>query len=230
MLFNSYEFLFLFLPIVLIGYYGFLRNRGRMIFLTLMSYIFYGWWDYRFCALMLASTVIDYVSGLLIFRAPDTRRRRLWVAVSVIANLSLLGFFKYFDLGARTLNMMASLFGASHPLVSLLHITLPVGISFYTFQSMSYSIDIYRGVVKPARSFADFACYVSLFPQLVAGPIIRYKELADQLVVRTHTLQKCSLGITFFILGLAKKVILADGVAPFVDIVFGMEAPGLLAS
>jgi len=230
MLFNSYEFLFLFLPVVLIGYYGFLRNRQRLIFLTLMSYIFYGWWDYRFCALMLASTVIDYVSGFLIFRAPDTRRRRLWIVVSVMANLSLLGFFKYFDLGARTLNMMASLFGASSPLVSLLHITLPVGISFYTFQSMSYSIDIYRGVVKPARSFADFACYVSLFPQLVAGPIIRYKELADQLVVRTHTLQKFSLGITFFILGLAKKVILADGVAPFVEIVFGLEAPGLLAS
>ncbi len=230
MLFNSYEFLFLFLPIVLIGYYGILRNRGRLIFLTLMSYLFYGWWDYRFCALMFATTVIDYVSGLLIFRAPDARRRRLWIVVSVIANLSLLGFFKYYDLGARTINAVASWLGASSPLVSLLHITLPVGISFYTFQSMSYSIDIYRGVVKPARSFVDFACYVSLFSQLVAGPIIRYKELADQLVVRTHTLQKCSLGITFFILGLAKKVILADGVAPFVEIVFGMEAPGLLAS
>lgn len=228
MLFNSYEFLFLFLPIVLLGYYVFLPQRARLPFLTILSYIFYGWWDYRFCALMLASTLIDYVSGLLIFHAPDPRRRRLWIVVSLIANLSLLGFFKYFDLGARTVNALAAWLGASSPLISLLHITLPVGISFYTFQSMSYSIDIYRGVVKPARSLVEFACYVSLFPQLVAGPIIRYKDLADQMVCRTHTIQKAALGISFFIVGLSKKVILADGVAPMVAHVFGLSSPGVL--
>lgn len=228
MLFNSYEFPFCFLPIVLIGYYLLLPQRARLPFLTVLSYVFYGWWDYRFCALMLTSTVIDYVSGLLIHRAPDARHRRLWIVVSVFANLFLLGFFKYFDLGARTINAVASWVGASSPLVSLLHITLPVGISFYTFQSMSYSIDIYRGIVKPARSFMEFACYVSLFPQLVAGPIIRYKDLADQMVSRTHTLEKAALGASFFIVGLAKKVILADGVAPVVDHVFGLALPGAL--
>ena len=230
MLFNSYEFIFLFLPIVLLGYYVLLPQRARLPFLTVLSYVFYGWWDYRFCALMLASTVIDYASGLLISRAPDQRHRRFRIVVSVLANLSLLGFFKYFDLGARTVNALAASLGASSPLISLLHITLPVGISFYTFQSMSYSIDIYRGVVKPARSFVEFACYVSLFPQLVAGPIIRYKDLADQMVSRTHTMQKAALGITFFIIGLSKKVILADGVAPLVARVFDLATPGLLES
>lgn len=232
MLFNSYEFIFLFLPIVLIGYYAVFRgHRARMIFLTVMSYIFYGWWDYRFCALMLISTWLDYVAGAKVASGTTSRARKAWVGVSLVGNLGLLGFFKYFDLGAQTLNELAKWLGRDSPLIPLLHVTLPVGISFYTFQSMSYTIDIYRGCAKPARNFWDFACYVALFPQLVAGPIVRYHELAEQLVSRTHTLTKATRGAALFILGLAKKVIIADGVAPIVKLVFDADGPpGFLAA
>jgi alginate O-acetyltransferase complex protein AlgI len=230
MLFNSYEFLFLFLPLVLLGYYVLLPKRTRLLFLTVTSYFFYGWWDYRFCALMLISTLIDYVAGKGIGASGDKRIRRRWLIMSIVSNLSLLGFFKYFDLTARTLNHAFSFFGAAEPWIPLLHIVLPVGISFYTFQSMSYSLDIYLGAAEPARSFTDFACYVALYPQLIAGPIVRYRDLASQLVERTHTLAKFSLGITFFVLGLAKKVILADGVAPLVSGAFEAVAPDLFTA
>jgi alginate O-acetyltransferase complex protein AlgI len=230
MLFNSYEFIFLFLPIVLFMYYAVLRGRGRMIFLTLMSYLFYGWWDYRFCALMLMSTLIDYVAGIGISRAATRQGQRIWMICSITSNLTLLGFFKYFDLLARTVNHAAAFVGAPSHLLPVLNITLPVGISFYTFQSMSYAIDMYLGTAKRARGFWEFACYVALYPQLVAGPIVRYHELADQLVQRTHTVQKMAAGITLFVLGLAKKVILADGVAPLVARAFGSAAPGLFDS
>lgn len=221
MLFNSYEFLFAFLPVVLALYYA-LGTRARVVLLTLASYLFYGWWDYRFCALLLISTVIDYIAGARISAAADRSRKRAWVAVSVCSNLALLGFFKYFDLLAETLNYgLAKFFPEMGWRAPILNIVLPVGISFYTFQSMSYSIDIYRGHAPPARSILDFACYVSLFPQLVAGPIIRYQSIADQLVDRPHTAQKAALGIAFFICGLAKKVLLADGVATNVELAFG---------
>ena len=230
MLFNSYEFLFLFLPIVLLGYY-FLPRSWRVVLLTVASYVFYGWWDYRFCSLLLISTVIDYVAGRNIHEAVTPRGRRGWLLVSLVSNLSLLGFFKYYDLGAATVNwLVAHLGGPGDPLVPLLHIILPVGISFYTFQSMSYSIDIYRGLVPPVRDFWRFACYVALFPQLVAGPIIRYHELADQLITRTHTFDKASRGIVLFVLGLAKKVLLADGVAPLAIRVFNMSAPDFVSA
>ena len=230
MLFNSYEFLFLFLPVVLLGYYALLPKRTRLLFLTLTSYFFYGWWDYRFCALMLLSTTIDYVAGRGIGAAKTPRARRGWLIASIVSGLSLLGFFKYFDLAARTVNNAAAFLGAPEPLLPLLHIVLPVGISFYTFQSMSYAIDIYLGAAKPARSFVDFACFVALYPQLIAGPIVRYRDLAEQLVERTHTLTKFSLGVTFFVFGLAKKVLLADGVATLVAPAFEQAAPGLVTA
>jgi alginate O-acetyltransferase complex protein AlgI len=220
MLFNSYEFLFAFLPLVLGLYYA-LRPRARVVMLTIASYLFYGWWDYRFCSLMLISTLIDYVAGGRIARESDPRRKRRWVAVSVCSNLAMLGFFKYFDLFAGTLNHgLAALLPGVSWRAPLLDVVLPVGISFYTFQSMSYSIDLYRGDAKPARSLLDFACYVALFPQLIAGPIIRYRSLADQLVERTHTIDKFALGIALFVCGLAKKVLLADSVARLVPLAF----------
>ena len=227
MLFNSYEFLFLFLPIVLLGYFVLFRRRGRVLFLTLASYLFYGWWDFRFCGLMLFSTALDYTAGLIIERSTTAGHRRAWLAVSVVANLSLLGFFKYFDLAADTLNQVAAALGATHPLLPLLQVTLPVGISFYTFQSMSYTIDVYHRVVPAQRSFLQFAFYVSFFPQLVAGPIVRYRDLADQLVGRTHSLALAARGAALFVLGLGKKVILADAVAPLAEAVFGLPQPGL---
>jgi alginate O-acetyltransferase complex protein AlgI len=232
MLFNSYEFMFLFFPIVLVGYYVFLRtNRSRLILLTLLSYVFYGWWDYRFCGLMFLSTCIDYFGGTAIHRSRTDRMRKFCIVATLAANLSLLGFFKYFDLFAESINRMAGLFeGTSVQIVPLLHVILPVGISFYTFHSMSYSIDIYRRVIKPAPTFWNLACFVALFPQLVAGPIIRYKDLAEQLIERTHSIEKAALGIVFFVMGLVKKVIIADGVAPLVGQVFGMSAPGFAAA
>ncbi len=230
MVFSSYEFLFLYLPLVLAGYY-LLPGRGRSLFLTLASYLFYGWWDYRFCSLMLISTVIDYIAGQGIGRAQTARGKKGWVAVSVVSNLSLLGFFKYFDMFASTINYgLANLFPSTFNLepttIPLLHLTLPVGISFYTFQSMSYSIDLYRGTARQTRSFLDFACYVSLFPQLVAGPIVRYHELAEQLRERKHSVAKASRGAALFIVGFAKKVLVADAVAPLTALAFGGEQPG----
>lgn len=235
MIFSSYEFLFLFLPVVLVGYY-LLPGRGRTLFLTLASYLFYGWWDYRFCGLMLLSTLIDYSAGEGIGRCTTRRGRKRWVAVSIISNLSLLGFFKYYDMFAATLNYgLAALlphspFSNLQSPIPLLHLVLPVGISFYTFQSMSYSIDLYHGRAKQTRSFLDFACYVSLFPQLVAGPIVRYHELADQLVERRHSLALVARGTALFILGFSKKVLVADAVAPLTSLAFDTSSPGLVAA
>jgi alginate O-acetyltransferase complex protein AlgI len=226
MLFNSYEFLFLLLPLALAGYY-LLPKALRLPLLTLLSYVFYGWWDYRFCALMLWTSVFDYAAGLLIGRAEREGTRRLVLTLSITCNLGLLGFFKYFDLLAGTMNAAATSFrGAPSELLPLLHLTLPVGISFYTFQSMSYTIDVYRRIVEPQRSFLRFAFFVSFFPQLVAGPIVRYRDLAEQLARRSHTFEKAARGISLFVVGLAKKVILADGVAPLASRVFDGPAAG----
>ncbi len=226
MLFNSYEFLFVLLPVVLAGYYLLLPKAWRHGWLALCSYVFYGWWDYRYCALLLLTTAIDYVAGGRIAAAADPLRKRRWLCLSVVSDLSILGFFKYYDLGADTLNRLAQWVGADSAWIPLLHLVLPVGISFYTFQSMSYSIDLYRGQARPARSFVDFACYVSLFPQLVAGPIVRYHELDNQLRWRTHSWAKAGAGIALFVLGLSKKVLLADAVAPMADWGFAQAAIG----
>ena len=230
MIFCSYEFLFLFLPIVLLGYYGLFRTRGRTVFLTLSSYAFYGWWDYRFCGLLLVSTLIDYTCGKQIVKSPDKPQAKKWVTLSIISNLSMLGFFKYYDLGASTVNQLAGLFSASDPIVPLLNLVLPVGISFYTFQTMSYCIDLYRKEAPPAKSFFHFACYVSLFPQLIAGPIVRYREVAEQLHSRSHTIPRFAKGIVLFTLGLGKKVLIADAVAPLTNFAYGGHLPGLVDS
>ena len=228
MIFCSYEFLFLFLPLVLLGYYTLFARWGRTAFLTVTSYVFYGWWDYRFCGLLLASTLIDYYCGQQLWRAGERRVARRWLMASMTSNLLMLGFFKYFDLGAATINALVSALGSQHPAVPLLHMVLPVGISFYTFQTMSYCIDLYRGEARPARDLWTFACYVALFPQLVAGPIVRYHELAEQLNARTHSLSRMARGSVIFVIGLAKKVLLADAAAPLVRLAFGERSPGLL--
>ena len=230
MLFNSYEFLFFLLPIVLAGYYLLLPKGWRHGWLALGSYVFYGWWDYRFCGLLLLTTTIDYIAGGRIAVAATPTAKKRWLALSVVADLSILGFFKYYDLGAETANAIAQWLGAASGVVPLLHLVLPVGISFYTFQSMSYSIDIYRGHARPARSWIDYACYVSLFPQLVAGPIVRYHEIDNQLRERSHTWAKAGAGITLFVLGLAKKVLLADAVAPMADWGFAQNSIGLFGA
>ena len=226
MLFNSYEFIFFLLPLVLAGYYLFLPKRWRHGWLALGSFVFYGWWDYRYCGLLLLAISVDYFAGGRIGAATDPAKKKRWLWVSICSDMGMLGFFKYYDLGAGTANALAEWAGAGAGAIPLLHLVLPVGISFYTFQSMSYSIDIYRGQARPARSFIDFACYVSLFPQLVAGPIVRYHELDEQLRVRTHSWAKAGAGVTLFVLGLAKKVLLADAVAPMADWGFSQASIG----
>ena len=226
MLFNSYTFLFFLLPLVLAGYYLFLPKRWRHGWLVLASYVFYGWWDWRFCGLLLLTTCTDYFIGGRVHAAREAWKKRAWVAASVCVDLGVLGFFKYYDLGAETANAVGAWLGLGGG-IPLLHLVLPVGISFYTFQAMSYTIDIYRGEAEPARNFTDFACYVSMFPQLVAGPIVRYRDMDRQLKEREPTWEQAWAGVVLFAMGLAKKVLVADGVAPLADWSFSQAAPGL---
>lgn len=229
MLFNSYIFLFALLPLILVGYYA-LPKPGRAAWLVICSYVFYGWWNWRYCLLLLCVTAMDYFLGRWIARTEGERGRKALVTASVVCDLSLLGFFKYYDLLARTVNGLGAFLLGAGANVPVLDLVLPVGISFYIFQSMSYTIDIYRREARPARSFVDFACYVSLFPQLVAGPIVRYRDLDEQLRSREHSWNKAGAGFALFTLGLAKKVLVADAVAPMADWAFGQVAPGLIAS
>jgi alginate O-acetyltransferase complex protein AlgI len=231
MVFSSYLFLFYFLPLALLFYYAGPR-RARHLVLTILSYVFYGWANPLFLVLLFVSTSIDYFAGLAM--AADqasgarTRVSRIALLASVCSNLSLLGFFKYYNFGAQNIDAMAQWLGLSSPgLDAALRVTLPLGISFYTFQSMSYAIDVYRGDAKPIRSFIDFACFVSMFPQLVAGPIVRFSEVADQLRSRTHTIEKFARGIAFLSLGLGKKVLIANPCGKIADLTFdaGSLAP-----
>ncbi len=222
MVFTSQVFLFYFLPLV-IGVLYVMPTRARNLFLSLASYVFYGWWSPWFVTLMLSSTIIDWFCGKAI-TAPGAseRKRKAGVAVSVIANLSLLGFFKYFIFAQETLNQMIEVFGGE-PTV-LLQIVLPVGISFYSFQSMSYSVDLYRGQAERAKTFIDFCCYVSMFPQLVAGPIVRYREIAEQLHTRPQRGELFHLGVLNFATGFSKKVLIANTLGEVADLCFGASA------
>ena len=189
MVFSSHIFLFYFLPVVLAIYYVLPRHRN--VFLSLASYVFYGWWQPWFVLLMMLSTVLDYTCGGII-SAPGAseRRRRIALVAAITGDLGLLAFFKYYTFTAQNLNRLLDLFGGGAGLLPVLQVALPIGISFYTFESMSYTIDVYRRIVKPARSFSDLACFISLFPHLVAGPIVRYNIIADQIAKREHTARR----------------------------------------
>lgn len=222
MVFSSHIFLFYFLPLSLLGYYC-MPKRGKNVFMTVVSYIFYGWSNPLFTLLMLLSTLIDYCGGLIIGLAPPDKhwRRKLGLLASIISNLSLLGFFKYTGFAMESYNQLFSFLGVTgFSPVPALHFLLPLGISFYTFQSMSYAIDVYRGDAVCIGNFLDFACFVSMFPQLVAGPIIRFQEVADQLASRSHTFEKFARGVAFFSLGMAKKVLLANSCGKIADTAF----------
>ena len=225
MLFNSYVFLFVFLPVLLAVYYGALRTiKSRNAWLTLMSYIFYGWWNPIFCVLMIASTASDYLIGKHLYRAETENQRKLFITLTIIINLSVLGFFKYYNFFAASLN--GGLVWLHLPVYApvIANLVLPIGISFYTFESLSYTIDIYRREVKPANNIIDFFCFISLFPHLIAGPIMRYVDLDRQLKNRTHSEGKFAVGIIFFVTGLLKKLVVADNVAPLADALFNSHA------
>jgi alginate O-acetyltransferase complex protein AlgI len=223
MVFSSHIFIYYFLPLLLLVYYN-LPYRGRNLFLTIMSYVFYGWWKPWFVALMLASTLINFTSGRIISTPGASRSRRVGtLTVCVCLNLGLLGFFKYTMFFTDSLNSLLGAFGAQA--LPVLRVALPIGISFFTFQAMSYTIDVYRGDAPPARSFVDFACFVSVFPQLIAGPIVRYHTVAEQLVWRDHALERFASGVALFILGFAKKILLANPMGEVAGAVFGAAAP-----
>ena len=222
MLFNSYIFVFCFLPLVLaLWWHPSMTVRMRLGALVAGSYLFYGWWDYRFVSLLMLSTVVDYVVGHRIDTTKVQGSRRGWLVVSMCVNLGLLGFFKYSGFFATSINALTEWLrvGGAIPVPE---IVLPIGISFYTFQTMSYAIDIYRGQAKPARSLWHFAAYVSLFPQLIAGPIVRYHQIDEQL----RSLQSrinwkwCARGIIFFVAGMCQKVLLADTIAAKINPMF----------
>ena len=177
MLFNSLSFA-IFLPIVFAIYWGLKKNlRGQNILLLLSSYLFYGWWDARFLTLIIASTIVDFVLGGSLASARSTSKRKWLLTASMLFNLGLLGVFKYYNFFIDNFALLAQSIGF-HTSPTLLSIALPVGISFYTFQTMSYTIDIYRKQLKPTRDFIAFAAFVGYFPQLVAGPIERASNSA----------------------------------------------------
>jgi len=189
--------------------------------LLLASFIFYGAWDWKFLFLLSVTITCDYFLALKIARSKEISRKKLFVVLSVFVNLTILGFFKYFNFFASSLESLLLFMGFSvHP--RLLNIILPVGISFYTFQSMSYIIDVYRGKVKPAVNILDFALFVSYFPQLVAGPIERASHLLPQVLSpRVITTEKFYLGMRLILWGLFKKIVVADRLALYVDAVYG---------
>lgn len=228
MLFNSHIFLFVFLPLMLAGWWLLKGDRWRLLFLTLMSYAFYGWWDWRFIPLMIASTTVDYLAGARIAATEDPAARKRWLVWSLSFNLAILGIFKYYGFFVSSANAVATAMGAT-ALIPVLHIVLPIGISFYTFNSMSYTIDIYRRRVDPAQSLLHFSAFVAMFPHLVAGPIVRYADIEHQFarLKRTLTASQASIGVFFFVTGLAKKLFLADRLAPQVDQYFASPGPAM---
>lgn len=227
MVFSSYIFVFCFLPLALSGYYllpGARAPHGkRNFFLLCISYVFYGWSNPWFILLMFTATAINYACGKVIATSTSETTRKTSLVVSIVASLSMLGFFKYFMFLQHNVSLMLGWFGSGP--VHWLDIVLPIGISFFVFQGLTYTIDLYRRESPPARNFFDFACFVSLFPHLVAGPILRYNTIENQFRERAHTLEKFASGVVLFILGFAKKILLANTVGQAASAVFAAESP-----
>ncbi len=221
MLFNSIEFA-IFLPIVVCIYYC-LSHRAQNIMLLIASYIFYGWWDWRFLVLLFISTTTDYWVGRVL-GVVTGRRRKLILIISLVANLGFLGFFKYFNFFVDSMGQALHLLGL-HADLPLLHIVLPVGISFYTFQSLSYVIDVYNGVFEAEKSFTTYALFVSYFPHMVAGPIQRASNLLTKLnQPRYVDDSKIYSGALLMLIGYFKKMAIADSVAPMVAQAFAQSS------
>ncbi len=265
MLFNSYPFLFAFLPVAFcLFWYGGHSPRWRLGLLTFASYLFYSWWQFdswqdfvhsldirswegllvgiwrwRFTTIMFFSSSVDYLAAKWLARTPENRkgRRRTLLTLSLAVNLGLLAFFKYFGFFTQIASDLHTFAGGGPlPVVAMI---LPVGISFYTFESISYVIDIYRGVAQPARSYLDYACFISFFPHLVAGPIIRYSDILHQFcdvrwVQRGPDWGQIDLGLMFFTMGMAKKLLIADAlavrIAPLWSCFAGGDSLGVMGS
>jgi alginate O-acetyltransferase complex protein AlgI len=218
MLFNSFQFLYLFLPVTYLGFWALRTKQQRYGWLTLTGYVFYACWNYRFCALMAFSTLVSYAAGRALEATDEPRRRRLWLTLPICVDLGLLGFFKYTGFALDSARAVFTLLGW-HVRVPSLSIVLPIGISFYTFHTISYMVDVYRRKVRPTHDLLEFACYVSLFSQLVAGPIVRFRQIEADLetIDGARRTEHWGEGWSFFACGLAKKVLLADSLAAIID-------------
>lgn len=204
MVFSSLVFMFAYLPITLLAYY-LVPRQGRNIFLFIVNLIFYGWGEPKLVMLMVFNIFFNYIGGWLVdkYRA-DAKKKKLFLILTCVLDIGILAVFKYTGMITETLNML--------PFLNIpeLQISLPIGISFYTFQTMSYVIDVYRDDAPVSKNFINFGTYVALFPQLIAGPIVRYRDVAEQLVNRRETLEMFTKGVKLFMVGLAKKVIIAN--------------------
>lgn len=222
MLFNSLIFLFAFLPITYMIFWILRSAQARYIWLTITGYVFYSYWDPRFCLLMLFSTIVSFWAGIGILKHGENPRcRAIFLGSAVTVDLLLLGFFKYAGFVANSINVTMTWLGLGIS-IPIIEIVLPVGISFYTFHTISYMVDAYRGQITPTRNYFEFSAYVSLFSQLVAGPIVRFRQIEKDLIsIASADRQKgLSIGISFFIFGLIEKVLIADSLANFVDPAF----------
>lgn len=223
MVFSTPFFILIFVPIFL-GCYYLTPVKYRIYIILLGSWLFYGFWRLDFLGLVILTSFVNYVLSCFVPEGRCSHRRRRGVLVfGVIFNLAVLGYFKYFNFGLESLNRLLTTIGAApltgHPVI------LPIGISFYIFQSMSYLIDVYRNDAKPADNFIYLAAYIALFPQLIAGPILRYKDIALQLKERKHSMENFTRGFMMFMIGFSKKVLIADTVAVLADAVFVLDAP-----
>ncbi len=222
MLFNSLEF-FIFLPTVFFLYwFVFEKNlKAQNALVLISSYVFYGWWDWRFLALIASSTIVDYVIGISIYATNNKKNKKLLLWFSIVFNLGLLGFFKYYNFFIDSWIDLVSILGYQMQSTWTLKVILPVGISFYTFQTMSYSLDIYFKKLKPTNDFISFASFVSFFPQLVAGPIERASNLLPQILInRKFFYNQGVQGLRLIIWGMFKKVAIADSLGLRVDYIF----------
>ena len=220
MLFSSIPFAYYFLPAVLVLYF-LVPFRFKNAVLLAFSLVFYGWGEPVYLILMTLSILMGWVFGLLIGKYRGTKRAKLFLTASVVTSLSLLGWFKYADFAVENLNAL----GLS---LALPKVALPIGISFYTFQILSYTIDVYRGDAKPQKNIVNFGAYVSMFPQLIAGPIVRYADVARQLESREHSAEKASLGVRRFVIGLAKKVLIANQLGQLIELYRASTQPSVL--
>lgn len=218
MLFNSFIFLFFFALVVPAYYLVPRRLKNPLLFLA--SYVFYGYWDWRFTGLLFASTIVDFLVGWRLHEIENERKRKILLAVSVVFNIGVLAFFKYFNFFVDSFNTMVSGFGWKLDFLHM-HVILPVGISFYTFQTLTYTVDIYRRKIEPTHSFIDFAVYIAFFPQLVAGPIERASRLLPQIVNHVpFSMDNFRTGLVLMSVGMFRKVLIGDTAGRIVDQIF----------
>ncbi len=214
MVFSSLVFLFAYLPITLLAYY-LVPRQGRNIFLFIVNLIFYGWGEPKLVLLMVFNIFFNYIGGYLVDKyRRDEKRKKLFLILTCVLDIGILAVFKYTGMITETLNML--------PFLNIpeLQISLPIGISFYTFQTMSYVIDVYRDDAPVSKSFVNFGTYVALFPQLIAGPIVRYRDVAYQLTHRRETLEQFTRGVLLFMVGLGKKVLIANQMGTLTSAIF----------